>query len=63
MPRTSKEDEWLGGTRDNVVGKAQELAHQAFGKAGEAVKRIAEDKSQGESSSSESSSEPGDDFH
>jgi hypothetical protein len=60
VPRTTTENEWLGGARDNVVGKAQELAHQAFGKAGEAVKRIAEDKSQGESSASDRGD---DDFH
>jgi ElaB/YqjD/DUF883 family membrane-anchored ribosome-binding protein len=53
VPRTETEDEWLGGARDNVIGKAQKLAHEAFGKAGDAVKRIAEDKSQDESSGSE----------
>jgi hypothetical protein len=40
VPGTDTEDEWIGGTRDNVVGKAQELAHQAIGKADEAVNRI-----------------------
>jgi gas vesicle protein len=40
VPRTKTEDEWIGGTRDDVVGKAQELAHQAIGKADEAVNRI-----------------------
>jgi hypothetical protein len=40
VPRTKTEDEWIGGTRDDVVGKAHELAHQAIGKADEAVNRI-----------------------
>jgi len=41
-PSTRAERQWVGGARDNVIGKAQDLAHQALGKAGEAVKRMGE---------------------
>jgi len=53
MPRTTVENEWLGGARDNVLGKAQGLAHKAFDKAGEAVNRIADNESQTETSADE----------
>lgn len=42
VPRTRVEDEWLGGARDRVVGKAQQVAHKAIDKADEAVKRVGE---------------------
>jgi len=58
VPRTKVENEWLGGARDRVVGKAQELAHKAIDKADEAVKRVGEgEESQGETSAGQFSDE------
>jgi gas vesicle protein len=60
MPRTKVENEWLGEARDEVVDKAQDLAHQALGKADEAVQRIGD---AGESQVETSARKPGDEYH
>jgi len=44
MPRTEREDEMIGGKRDRVLGKAQEVAHEAFQKAEEVVRNTGSDK-------------------
>jgi len=44
VPRTEREDEWIGGKRDQMLGKAQELTHEAFQKAGEAIKHAGEQR-------------------
>ncbi|MBA3465161.1 MAG: DUF3618 domain-containing protein [Deltaproteobacteria bacterium] len=43
IPRTDTEDEWMGSARDNVMDRAQDLAHQAIGKIGEVVDDIGSD--------------------
>jgi len=64
MPRTSLENQRIGGAREKVVGKAQELAHKAFGKAEEAVKRIGEsDETEGKGQGRSPTNEPGHEFH
>lgn len=40
IPRTRTEDRLIGGARDDAMDKAEELAHKAFQKAGEAVQRF-----------------------
>lgn len=45
VPSTRLEDEWLGSASDNVMDKAHELAHQAIGKAGDAVQHMADEVS------------------
>lgn len=60
IPRTNVEDEWLGDVRDDVVDKAQDLAHETLGKAGEAVKHIGD---AGESQGEISARKPSDQYH
>ncbi|MEJ7601398.1 MAG: DUF3618 domain-containing protein [Kofleriaceae bacterium] len=40
MPRTDREDEWMGSARDRVFDRAEELAHDAMEKVGEAVEQF-----------------------
>jgi len=40
IPSTEIENEWMGSARDDVIGKAQDLAHQTLEKAGEKVKNL-----------------------
>ena len=43
IPTTRREDQWMGAVRDEVFGKAEELAHGALGQVEEAVKHLGED--------------------
>lgn len=43
VPITHREAEWMGEVRDQVMGKAQELAHGALDKVEDAAKHVAED--------------------
>ncbi len=45
IPTTRREDKWMGAARDDVMGKAEELAHGALGQVEEAVKHLGEDMS------------------
>jgi len=40
IPISRKEEEWMGPTRDKLVGKANELAQQAIGKVEEAASKV-----------------------
>jgi ElaB/YqjD/DUF883 family membrane-anchored ribosome-binding protein len=40
IPISRKEDEWLGPARDKLVGKANELAHQALGKVEDTARKV-----------------------
>ena len=43
FPTTRREDEWMGAARDQVLGRAEELAHGAIETVEEAVKHLGED--------------------
>jgi hypothetical protein len=53
IPISHKEDEWMGAARDELVGKASDLAHQAIGK----VEDIAREATGGPTSQSKSNGE------
>jgi len=55
VPRTEREDEWIGSKRDKVMSKAKEVAHEAFQKADEAVRTAGTTK--------DNEGEPSEDFH
>jgi len=42
IPRTRLEDEWMGSASDSVATKAQELAHDAMGRVGDAADELAD---------------------
>jgi len=42
LPITSKENQWLGGVRDEFLGKAKEYAEDTIDRAGEAAQRATE---------------------
>ena len=47
IPNTDVEDEWMGRARDQVVDRAEHLAHEALEKVGDVVDQIGKDGASG----------------